>query len=89
MQRAPDRDEIEGAEIAPDVLGATEMHGKRQSLLDRRVPRLGDHCRLGVDADNARDIRRKADGEQPWAGPEVNQRLAPGKRQTFGRRGEK
>ena len=41
----------------------------------RRLPRGGDHRRLGIDADDAADIGPKAERQQTGSRPEIDQRV--------------
>jgi len=41
----------------------------------RRLPRGGDHRRLGIDADDAADIGPKAERQQTGPRPEIDQRV--------------
>ena len=83
MQGAADRDEIEAADLSRKVLGPAFDQGEGLPCALRRRARGGEHGRLRIDADDAADIRRKAEREQPRAGSEIDQCVLFGKPQLL------
>jgi hypothetical protein len=74
VQRPADRHDVEAADVGRQRFGLAFDQGEGLRSVLRRLPRSGDHRRLGIDADDAADIGPKAE-RQTGPRPEIDQRV--------------
>jgi hypothetical protein len=83
MDRAPDGDNIEGAELRGRVLEPTLDEDYRRAGAVGRGPRRLHHRRLRIDADDLPAIGLKSDRQDARASPDIEQALAAVEAESF------
>ena len=83
MQRTTDGDDVERADLARQRLGRTLYQRKIMSSASGGPCCDLKHGRLRIHADDPSDMRSKAEGEQPRAGAEIDERMLLAKPQPL------
>jgi hypothetical protein len=77
VQGSTDGNDIECPDISRQRLGRAFDEGEVLPSPACRCPRRLQHRRFRIDADDAADIRRKAECEKPRSGAEIDKRVLP------------